>query len=143
MHYKRRRGPNFLQNQINASKVWFASRCQANTKEFELQSKLTLPIDYKNKNDQSSGVGVLIEDQDVWIDETKAQLALIEVRATSSGTLQYDLPQSLRRLEGDQKIRKDHYSCILLAAWSAKIYWDMLFAEREVQVTETFAPILI
>ena len=58
--------------------------------------------------------------------ETKAQLALVEVKSTSTGVVQYDLPQHLRRSTSADRPRKDIVSCLLMACWIIKIYFDMI-----------------
>jgi hypothetical protein len=126
-----RRMNEHLQNQINAKKIWFASPCQANETSFNRQKDISLPIDYKDKDDNIQGILRMIEDQDAWINETKKQVALIEVSSTATGVLQYNLPQSLRRGTGDNRVKKDHYSCLMLAAWVAKIYFEMTFTQEK------------
>jgi len=138
-----RRMNEALQNSINAKKVWFASSCRNNEKSFNRQKDINLPIEYKNQHGQVFGVVEMIEDQDIWITETKNQVALIEVQATSAGVLQYNLPQSLRRATGDNRCRRDHYSCLLIANWAAKIYFDMMTAPEEQVNFNTFDPIVL
>jgi hypothetical protein len=46
----------------------------------------------KNKNDETFGIIDFIEDQNYWINETKAQVGLIEVKSSALGSLSYDLP---------------------------------------------------
>jgi len=136
-----------LHNQISAEKVWFGSKCQANKQAFERYIEVKLPFKYTDKNgekiDDNSATAEMIYEQDEWIDETKAQLGLIEVKATSQGTLQYDLPQELRRDKSVNRARRDNYTCLLMANWAAKIYFDMFFTKLEAKKTEMFAPTLI
>ncbi len=138
-----RRMNEALQNSINAKKVWFASSCRNNEKAFEYQKEVKLPMEYKNQQGQVFGIVEMIEDQDIWITETKSQVGLIEVKATSSGVLQYDIPISLRRATGDQRVRRDHYSCLLMVNWVAKIYFDLMSAPEEQVNYYTFSPIMI
>lgn len=131
-----------LQNAINSKKIWFASACKMNEQMFERIKDFVLPYTFKDNNDQIYSLYDFVDDQDNWISETKNQLALIEVKATSSGILQYDLPQGLRRLRSDKRPRKDNYTCLLIAAWAVRYYFDMLYAPAETE-SEIPMPILI
>lgn len=116
-----------LQNRIEAGKVWFASPVCSNEEAFKRYKDMSLPIDLKSRKDVEYALLDFIEEQDSWINETKAQLALIEVRATSSGVLQYDLPGVVRNSKEENRPRKDNYTCLLLACYAAKVYFDMCF----------------
>ena len=131
-----------LQNAINAKKIWFASSCKMNEAAFDKFKDFSLPYAFKDNSDQIYSLYDFIDDQDAWIPETKNQLALIEVKATSGGTMQYDLPQGLRRLKSDKRPRKDNYTCLLIAAWAARYYFDMLFCPEEAP-DEMPMPILV
>lgn len=134
-----RRMNEYLQNQINAEKIWFASPIRANKAAFERYSNFTLPIVAKDNQDRILSIGDFIDDQDAWSSEVRSQMSLIEVKSTSSGTLQYDLPQSIKRLKSENRPRKDHYTCLLMATWFSKIYFDMLFQPAEIKQT-SFIP---
>lgn len=131
-----------LQNQIDCEKVWFASALGANEAEVNRLNNWTLPIKPKNKNDAEIGLTDFISEQDEWINATKNQIALIEVKASVLGTLQFDLPQNLKRETGPNRPRKDLYTCALMAAWATRCYYDMLFTTTET-VQATFDPIAI
>lgn len=131
-----------LQNQITAKKVWFASPAQTNDKVYERYLNLDLPIQFKDFKDQSQGRMEMILDQDEWINQTKSQLALIEVKATVTGTLQYDLPSEIRNQKSVNRPRKDNYTCLLLGIWGMKIYFDLMFTQTK-ENNDVFIPILI
>lgn len=122
-----------LQNQIAAKKIWFASPLNAHEEQYKRAMDFKFPFEFKNKNDQTYCQTNFIDDQDQWITDTKDQTALIEVKTTALGTLTFDLPQSLRRAadkgEGQDRARKDHYTCLLLATWGAKFYYDFTTIE--------------
>lgn len=131
-----------LQNQIDCEKIWFASSLGANEKEVKKLEKFTLPFKPKNKNDQDIQLSEFISDQDSWIEATKNQVALIEAKSTILGNLQYDLPQNLKRETGPNRARKDSYMCLLLAAWGARHYYEMVYTEAQ-DAAATFIPIII
>ena len=137
-----RRMHEHLKNQMEANKVWFASPCCANEVAFNKYKDIVLPFDFRNNKEQILSAGDFIEQQDMWIRETKAHLALVDVKSTSTGVLQYDLPQHLRRLTSVDRPRKDQATCLLMACWIAKIYFDMIFKETKPQ-QNIFSPIII
>lgn len=129
----------FLQNQIQAERIWFASPTCVNETSFNRQNKIVLPYIFENNQDQVLSTADFLESLDRWISEVKSEVALIEVTATGQGTLRYDLPASLRNSQSDQKVRKDGYSCLLIGAYAAKIYFDIIFTE-EVKQQSVFIP---
>lgn len=137
-----RRMNEHLQNQIEAKRIWFASRCGSFERATNRYLNFILPYKFENNKDRRLDAQEMIEEQDRWIDETKAQLALIEVRATSTGTLQYDLPSMLKNLTGENRPRRDNYTCLLLGNWVAKIYFDMIYNVEE-KTPSSFTPFLV
>lgn len=135
-----------LQNCIAAKRVWFASSIESNDSSYKKAVNIFNDIAYKfkDKYDKELGVSDFISEQDNWMRETKSQLALIEVKSTGLGTLQYDLPQKLRRSSSDNpnRPRKDNYSCLLIANWAAKVYFDMLFQPAK-ETNINFTPTII
>jgi hypothetical protein len=137
-----RRMNEHLQNQISASKVWFASPLNANESMMTRYSGFNPPGQFKDKKDNIMALQDWIDDQDNWIRETKSQTALIEVKANSNGVLQYKLPGHLERSEAEGKARKDHYTCLMIATFGAKIYYDMLLSDEK-PVSLSFTPMVI
>lgn len=131
-----------LQAQIEASKVWFASKMDADQKNAERYKNLIGKFAIKNKNDEEFGIIDFIEDQNYWINETKAQVGLIEVKATVLGTLQFDLPQSLKRSDSPNRARKDCYTALLLGNMAATHYFNLIYTPER-KFAATFAPIVI
>ena len=137
-----RRMNEHLQNQIDAKKVWFGSPILANEDVSKRYLSMQLPFSFKNKNDTNLELLEFLEEQDAWVQETKAQITLIQVKSTSLGSLQYDIPQNLRRETGINRPRKDNYTCMLLGCWSNKVYRDIMYTATESAAT-TFTPIMI
>jgi hypothetical protein len=132
----------FLHNQINAKKGWFASRISNNEEALKKAVTFSFPFPFYDKHGQEFGIVEYLEDQDYWINETKAQTAMIEVKSTALGALQYDLPQHMKRSDNPNRPRKDLYTCLLLANYGAKFYFDMMFTDIP-QVNSYFRPVLI
>lgn len=137
-----RKANEHLQAQIDYGKIWFASRLSANETMFDRALETEMPVIFKDKNDQQMKILDFIANQDDFIEQTKRQLALIEVKTTVQGTMQFDLPQHLRRSKSVSRSRKDNYSCLLMGCWASKVYFDMMFTESE-PVFTTFEPIII
>ncbi len=128
-----RRMNEHLQNVIAAKKVWFGSPISASEEAVLKYSSAQLPFNVKNKEYKEMTVNEWIDDQYAWVAETKAQCAMIEVKASAAGVLQYDLPVSVKKNKGASKIRKDNYTCLMMGAWTSKIYFDMSSAEVQVK----------
>ena len=131
-----------LQAQIEASKIWFGSKIDADEKTANRYKDLIAKFAIKNKNDELFNIIDFIEEQNYWINETKAQVGLVEVKATVLGTLQFDLPQSLRRSDSPNRARKDCYTALLLGNMAAGHYYNMIYAPKR-ETLSTFSPILI
>ena len=137
-----RKANEHLQGQIEASKVWFASRMEADEKNADRYKSLIGKFAIKNKNDETFGIIDFIEDQNYFINETKAQIGLIEVKASVLGSLSYDLPQSLRRSDSPNRARKDCYTALLLANMATTHYYNLIYTPKK-SVATTFSPIII
>lgn len=120
-----RRMNEHLQNQIAAERVWFASSIECNDLAMNKYKLADLPFAIKDKFGKPMDKMDWISDQYAWVQETKSQCAMIEVKVTEGGTMQYNLPQKVRRNNSENKIRRDNYTTLLIACWSAKIYFDM------------------
>lgn len=137
-----RRANELLQAHIEAKKVWFASRMEADEKNANRYKDLIGRFAIKNKNDEIFNIIDFIEDQNYWINETKAQVGLIEVKASALGSLSFELPQSLRRSDSPNRARKDCYTALLLGNISAFHYYNLIYAPKK-QISVTFSPIII
>lgn len=120
-----------LQNLISAKRVWFGSPISANEAAVRKYQNIEMPFDVKNKKFQGMSNFEWMDDQHNWVSETKAQCAMIELKASSSGTFQYVLPEAVQRNKGENKIRKDNYTCLLMAGWTSKIYFDLMMQEEK------------
>lgn len=131
-----RKANEYLQTQIDKGKVKFASKLASHDTMMEraLEQNYTLNSKSVCENDLLDWIG----EEDNAIDQVKRQLALIEPKLTD-GTIKFDLPQHLKRSKSPDRARRDNYSCLVMGAWAAKCYWDMLFAEGKKE-DEVFIP---
>lgn len=131
-----------LKNQIEAKKVWFASRLEAEENNGRRAKDIINAYHIKDDSSRPMNEIDFIEDQNSWIEETKAQTALIQVQATNLGTLQYVLPRTIRTSTSEDRPRRDSYTCLLMGNMAATHYYSVMYAENKPQYN-TFAPIII
>jgi hypothetical protein len=130
-----------LKNQIEGKKVWFASKVPVDEKTVNKNRDIFALFNFKDKDDKNFGIEDFIDDKNYWIDETKSQTALIQVKATPLGTLQFDLPQSIRRSDNPNRPRRDCYTCLLMGNMLATHYYSMVYKPEE--EAGTFEPFFI
>lgn len=135
-----RRMNEYLQGGISAEKVWFGSRICQNKNAFNAAVDFQMPFPFMTEENQPYTIGEFLRDQDDWVKATKAQLALIQVGSTGMGTLQYDIPTHLKKSKSATRARRDNYTCLLMAYYASKHYFDMLYTPDEAQ--STFVPML-
>lgn len=142
-----RKSNEWLQAQIDYGKVKFASRLSSHDVMLRKATEMSFPfLEFfpgisKEKQDESrkaDWISILDDMQE----QTKKQLALIEVTATSQGTMRFDLPQHLKRSKSVDRARRDNYTTLLMANWAAKAYLDMVFTPEE-KKTYSFKPFVI
>ena len=133
-----RKANEHLQACIDHKKIWFASRATAHGTQFDRISTSKIPL----KETGHDTILDLIEFQDSWVYQTKKQCSLVEHKATSRGSQNFDLPQHLKRSNSPNKARKDNYSSLMLANWGLKLYNDITKAEINTN-KETFEPVML
>jgi hypothetical protein len=121
-----------LQTGIDAYRVWFGSRITAHNESYSRYvSRREPPVIVKDAADQPMNIIDFMEEQEDFIQVTKDQLALIEVKATINGVLQFNIPKSARNSENDDRPRRDNYTCALMGYTGAKYYFDMIFGPKK------------
>ena len=138
-----RRGNEYLQAAIDYKKIWFASKTAANEKFFNSEINKRIPeslIFIDNCKDWNKLD--LIEQQDMLIYNTKKQCSLVEFTTTSRGSVNFDLPQHLRRSSSTNKARKDNYTALMLGKWASKCYNDLMTVENK-PIPSGFTPFMI
>jgi septal ring factor EnvC (AmiA/AmiB activator) len=99
-----------------------------------------MPFQFKDHDDELYSISDFLLDQDDWIEQTKRQLALIEVKATALGNYQYDIPSHLKKSKNEKRARRDNYTCLLMAYYGSKHYFDIIGMEEDFGPT-TFTPL--
>ena len=125
-----RRMNEHLQACIDHKKVWFASHATSHEGEYKRLLSLQLPIvGDAQKGDYQLKLSDFIDEQGTLIDLTKKECSLIEVKSSAgTGVQSFDLPSHLRKSTNKDRARKDSYTCLMLANWAAKCYFDMMDA---------------
>jgi len=127
-----RRMNEYLQGGISAKKVWFASKICQNEVEYDKAKNFDLPFNFNDNGGENNMVDFL-DDQDDWIPQTKRQLALIEVKTSELGTLRYDIPSHLKKSKSDNRARRDNYTCLLMAYYASKHYFNLMTQEDNIE----------
>ena len=136
-----RRANEYMQHQIQAKKVWFASRIVPNEEQFSRFEKYEIPINIFDSRGKRLTTSEYLDEQDYLIQETKNQIALIEPKTSSSGNISFDLPTSVKAIKGEKRARRDNYTTTLMACWGAKMYFD--FLDNNIGKKETWNPFFI
>jgi hypothetical protein len=138
-----RRGNENLQAAIDYKKIWFASKTVANESFFneEINKRIPEDIIFVEENKDWNKLD-LIEHQDLLVYNTKKQCSLVEFTTSSRGSVNFDLPQHLKRSNSPNRARKDNYTALMLGKWGSKCYNDIMTTENKI-VAAGFTPILI
>ena len=138
-----RRGNENLQAAIDYKKIWFASKTVANETFFneEINKRIPEDIIFVEENKDWNKLD-LIEHQDLLVYNTKKQCSLVEFTTSSRGSVNFDLPQHLKRSNSPNRARKDNYTALMLAKWGSKCYNDIMTTENKI-VAAGFTPMLI
>lgn len=136
----------YLQGCFDHKGVMFGGKIAANSAEsqraIEIGTTTVTPLlkDHEELGEMSPSQ--FIEHQDYLLDLTRKECSMIQVKQSSLGTQNWDLPQSIKRTTGANKVRKDSYSALLLGNWAVKMYLDSLAEPGEVP-QEEFPYVLI
>ena len=140
-----RKANEWLQGCIDYKRIWFGGGIKANVGAFNkaINTKIDmgLVLDASTLDKHESPIGVLIDNQEVLVKQTKYQAASIEVKTTARGVQSFDLPQIMKRDTSQDRMRRDSYTTLLLLAWGIKCYYDIL--NTPITTHDTFEPVLI
>lgn len=136
-----RRSNEYLQASFDHQWIRFASKIASNggaaTQAMNVDlSRLSTHEEFKPEGvepgqSHTPSVHQFIDNQDMLLDLTRKECAMIQVKATENGTIQFGLPQNARRTSGPNKLRKDSYSALLLCNWAVKMYVDSQAIEEQ------------
>ncbi len=137
-----RKANEYLQSQIDNGKIWFASNVCCHPVMSKKALVSNVPLIVKDENNKVMDLLDFMAYEDDNINQTKRELALIEVKSSVQGTMHFDLPLHLRRSTDNDRSRKDRYTCLLMATWASKCLFDLMF-QPDQGVTATFTPRMI
>jgi len=128
-----RRANEMLAASFDHRKIFFAS--PAMNEKFDRMKVSKIPVDslkYNPKKEELEGRARLadfIEHQVYLIDETKNEIALIQLTSESDSSVhKFRLPVNVRKSDSPNKPRRDNYTSLLLGNWAMKCYFDMIYA---------------
>lgn len=136
-----KRAHEYMQYQIQGKKLWFASRIVPNDLEFKKFENTQIPFDYYDIMEKKLTMAEYLDEQDYLIHETKKQISLIEPRSSNTGNITFDLPQSVKAIQGEKRARRDNHTTTLMACWGAKMYFD--FLDEKIGKHEGWKPFFI
>lgn len=136
-----REANEYLQHFIQAKRLFFCSRIIPNEREFNRFEKFKLPFEMENAAGKRMSITEFCEEQDILIDETKNQIALITPRTNPNGSMAFDLPPEVRAIKGENRSRKDNYTTTLIAVWAFRFYMD--FLDENVGKVESWRPFFL
>lgn len=125
----------YLQGCFDHKGVMFGAKIAANSAESQRAIEIGTTVvtsllkDHEELGEMSPSQ--FIEHQDYLLDLTRKECSMIQVKQSSLGTQNWDLPQSIKRTTGANKTRKDSYSALLLGNWAVKMYLDSLTIPAE------------
>lgn len=123
------KGAENLQKFINNNKLWFASKLTAHDQALEEAKEVDLPKSLLCSDPNNPPPDFLVDfisQQDILVEQTKSEAALIELSVSAIGHQTFDLPQFLKRIKGPKRKRKDSYTALMLGVWGAKTYFDIM-----------------
>lgn len=125
-----------LQISFNTKKIKFASKMSYHEEIMNSLEEMNLPLDLiypsgiEEKIDNPAEKGKLglldlVGWQEHIIQDTKDQCALIEPK-NRDGTFRFDLPSHLKKINTNNKSRKDNYTTLFMGNWTVKVYFELM-----------------
>lgn len=140
-----RKGNEWLQSCFDYKKIWFGGCIKGNERAFDKAISTGLdPYSFANMegcDKDETGMTYFIDTQEEQLAQTRYQCAAVEVKTSARGVLSFDLPDNMKKNKGADRMRRDSYTALMLAAWGMKGYYDIAHAPD--QNYETFEPILV
>jgi len=129
-----RRANEMLAASFDHKKILFAAPA-INDRFKSMINSTKVPVDtlrYNPKKDDledRARLADFIEHQVYLIDETKNEIALIQLTSESDSAVhKFRLPVNVRKSDSPNKPRRDNYTSLLLGNWAMKCYYDMVYA---------------
>ncbi len=120
----------YLQGCFDHKGMLFAAKIAANSSAFGRVSSLDFSMLANHEEFQDDGSpwspSKFVDNQDLLLDVTRSECAMIQTKQTALGTQSWDLAQSMRRTTGPGRARKDSYSALLLCNWCVKVYLEAM-----------------
>jgi hypothetical protein len=145
----KRAANEYLQSCFNFRHLIFAAKAAAHSPTMNAMAHLDIgdihnlhPL-FHDQSDGSSSMYDFIMMQDNLIQLTMQECALIQMKSTPMGHVDYDLPPSMKRDRDPKRPRKDSYTALFLCVWGIKLYLESMEASKEEEVSNYYRPTLI
>jgi hypothetical protein len=122
----------YLQACFDHQWIRFAGKIAANDSASTAAMNVDLSMLRVHEEFKETSMHGFIENQDVLLDLTRKECAMIEVKTNDLGTMTFGLPQNLKRTSGANRVRRDSYTALLLASWALRMYNQSLEVETQV-----------
>ena len=128
----------YLQACFDHRRMKFAGKIAAHESAVSRYHSLDVPsLNLGNHTDfKDMSISEFIENQDVLLDLTRAECAIIQTKQTDNGTISYVLPATAKKTSGPNRIRRDSYSALLLCNWCVKMYTEAMVIEVQTGVPD-------
>lgn len=127
-----------LQNCIDFKNIYFASKAlsvkdlSSSMAQQDVMDMHKIHPHFSDKNadaeaeeeGDNGSMYEFIQYQDNMMDMVKKECALIEMKSTVLGSVQYDIPQQFKRSKNPNRPRRDSFSALLLSNWALKLYLE-------------------
>lgn len=136
-----------LQGDIQHKKMMFGSRITFSDVDREMNMNYDIGIEnieFKNGPDFSNNSlkqSEFIDHVEMIVENTRKELALIQVKTDAVGNQSFDLPRELRITSGKDRARRDSYTSLLLGNYGRRCY-ERLMKEEDYE-EEVFAGFFI
>lgn len=145
----KRKANEHLQWCIEYKKIFFASEPDDNKFEQMLNinignfDKLRIYSGETTGSDADSRKIDFIDHQKALMNDVKHQCSLIELKVSSQGTHMFELPSNIRRIRGENQVRRDSYTALYMGVYMAKRYFDMMSTDERFNYDSSWAPYIL
>lgn len=135
-------GNEYLQACFDHHGMSFAGKAAATKDMLEMVKDMTLPIIKAHSYYADFSPSQFLEHQDYLIDLQRVECSMIEFKATSLGSFDWDIPNSEKKSKRPDRTRRDMYSTLFMSNFGVKLYLD-IERFKQPERYSGFTPILI
>lgn len=99
-------------------------------------------ISGESESDKLSKRQDFIDHQVFLMKDVKAQCSLIEMKPVGN-SITFELPMNIRRLRGENAVKRDGWTALYLGVYLAKKYFDMMSSDDRFSYNQNFVPYIL